>query len=221
MNAAGTSGAAAGGTDVDRDVDRAVDHDVGVRLGAGAGLAPSPWVQRWSHLVPAGATLLDVACGGGRHVRWFAARGVQVHAVDRDAAALAALPASVSTCVADLEGGPWPYAGRRFDAVLVTNYLWRPLLPTLVESLAPGGVLIYETFAVGQERHGKPSNPDFLLRPGELLAAAAGLRVLAYEDGRLEAPARCVQRIVAWRPAAPIEAGTAAAEAPALQAPAG
>lgn len=166
---------------------------------AGAALAPSAWVRRWSHLVPAGATLLDVACGSGRHARWFASRGVQVHAVDRDASALAGLADIATVCHADLEGRPWPYPGRRFDAVLVTNYLWRPLLPTLVESVAAGGVLLYETFAVGHERHGRPSNPDFLLQPGELLRAAAGLRVVAYEDGTLAEPTRCVQRIVALR----------------------
>jgi len=103
--------------------------------------------------------------------------------------------------VADIEAGPWPFAGRRFDAVVVTNYLWRPLMPVLLDSLAPGGVLLYETFAHGNATVGKPSRPDFLLAPGELLDACAGLRVVAYEDGFLEAPERFVQRIAAVREA--------------------
>ena len=85
--------------------------------------------------------------------------------------------------MADLENGPWPLAGERFDAVVVTNYLWRPLMPSLLASLADGGVLIYETFALGNEAFGRPSNPDFLLRPGELLRCCRGLHVVAYEDG--------------------------------------
>jgi SAM-dependent methyltransferase len=160
---------------------------------------PSEWVRRWSHLVPAGATVLDVACGSGRHVRWFAERGCRVTALDRDAAALEPLRGMAEVVVADIEAGPWPLAGRRFDAVLVTNYLWRPQLPAIVASVAVGGVLLYETFAIGNERFGKPSNPAFLLAPGELLVAAAGLRVVAYEDGFLGAPDRLVQRICALR----------------------
>lgn len=160
----------------------------------------SAWVRRWSHLVPAGATLLDVACGSGRHLRWFAARGVRVTGVDRDAEALKASQGLGELVAADIENGPWPFAGRRFDAVLVTHYLWRPLLPTLVGSVAPGGVLVYETFAAGNETVGRPSRPDFLLHPGELLAAVQGaLRVVAYEDGFLAEPERFVQRIVAVR----------------------
>ncbi len=168
------------------------------------GLAPSAWVRRWSALVPAGARVLDVACGSGRHVRWFAARGAHVTALDRDADALAplrALPgAAVEVIMADIENGPWPLAGRRFDAVVVTNYLWRALLPTLVASLDDSGVLIYETFARGNEGVGKPSNPEFLLQPGELLRAVAGLRVIAFEDGFIaEAEPRFVQRVAAVR----------------------
>jgi SAM-dependent methyltransferase len=159
----------------------------------------SPWVQRWSQLVPAGASVLDVACGSGRHVRWFAARGCRVTGVDRNAEALRGLAAIAETCVADLENASWPLAQRRFDAVVVTNYLWRALLPTLVDSVAEGGVLIYETFAIGQASVGKPSNPAFLLAPGELLAAVRGLRVVAYEDGFVDEPPRFVQRIVAVR----------------------
>lgn len=166
------------------------------------GLPPSAWVQRWSHLVPAGASVLDVACGSGRHVRWFAQRACRVTCVDRDAAMLEPLQDIAEVMVADIEGGPWPLAGRRFDAVIVTNYLWRELLPQLVDSVADGGVLIYETFCAGNESVGKPSNPMFLLRPGELLAAARGLRVVAFEDGFLSAPDRFVQRIAAVREAA-------------------
>ena len=170
-----------------------------------AALDASPWVQRWSTLVPRGASVLDLACGSGRHVRWFAARGARVTALDRDAQALAALEGiAAEIVVADIEGGPWPLAGRRFDAVVVTNYLWRALLPTIVASVAEGGALIYETFARGNETVGKPSNPDFLLAPGELLRAAAGLRVVAYEDGFLAGPPeRFVQRVAAVREAAP------------------
>ena len=164
-------------------------------------LAPSPWVQRWSHLVAPGATVLDVACGSGRHVRWFAERGCRVTGVDRDAAALAPLAAIGETVVADIENGPWPLGGRRFDAVVVTNYLWRPLMPTLIASIDEGGVLLYETFTHGNATVGKPSNPNFLLHPGELLQAVTGLRVIAYEDGFLAAPERFVQRIAAVREA--------------------
>lgn len=160
----------------------------------------SPWVRHWSHLVPAGALVLDVACGSGRHLRWFAGRGARVTGVDRDTQAVAPLQPLGEIVVADIEAGPWPFAGRAFDAVVVTNYLWRPLLPTLVTAVAPGGLLLYETFAAGNETVGRPSRPDFLLQPGELLAVAQGaLRVLAYEDGFLPEPARFVQRIAAVR----------------------
>lgn len=164
---------------------------------------PSAWIVRWAHAVPAGGHVLDVACGRGRHAGYFAALGHSVTAVDRDAAALAELPAAISTVCADIESADWPLdPAMQFDAVLVTNYLFRPLLPRLVDCVAPGGVLLYETFAVGNERFGRPSNPDFLLRPGELLAAVDGkLRVIAYEDGRIETPRQaCVQRICAANP---------------------
>ncbi|AKJ28386.1 class I SAM-dependent methyltransferase [Caldimonas brevitalea] len=162
--------------------------------------AASPWVQRWSHLVAPGATVLDVACGSGRHTRWFASRGCRVTGVDRDAHAVAPLRELAEIVVADIEAGPWPLPGRRFDLVVVTHYLWRPLLPTLLDSVAPGGLLIYETFASGNETVGRPANPDFLLRPGELLEVCRDtLRVLGYEDGYLAAPPRFVQRITAVR----------------------
>ncbi|MGL6206092.1 MAG: class I SAM-dependent methyltransferase [Giesbergeria sp.] len=161
--------------------------------------APSEWVCRWSHLVPQGAAVLDVACGTGRHLRWFQARGHAVTGIDRDPLSVQAAAQVGEAIAADIEHGPWPLAGRSFGAVVVTNYLWRPLLPTMVESVAPGGVLIYETFAQGNETVGRPARADFLLRPGELLTACAGLHVVAYEDGFLEDPARFVQRITAVR----------------------
>lgn len=160
---------------------------------------PSPWIVRWSHLVPAGGAVLDLACGRGRHLRWFAARGHPVLGVDRDAQALAPLAGTGETLCADLEDGPWPLDGRQFAAVVVTNYLWRPLFPRILAAVAPGGVLLHETFAQGNETVGKPSRADFLLAPGELLQAYAGLRVVAYEDGFLAEPPRFVQRIAAVR----------------------
>lgn len=147
--------------------------------------APSDWVVRWAERVPAGGRVLDIACGQGRHARIFAARGHPVEAVDRDPAKLATLQgvAGVKTHCADLEGGPWPFESERFAGIVVVNYLHRPLFPHLLAGLAPGGVLIYETFETGNERYGRPSNPDFLLRPGELLEVVRGrLRVIAYED---------------------------------------
>ena len=146
--------------------------------------------------------MLDVACGSGRHVRWLAQQGFAVTGVDRDAGALAGLAdlgARVELHSADIESGPWPWPGRRFDAVVVTNYLWRALWPQLLGALGEGGVLIYETFADGQQHIGKPSRPDFLLQPGELLRVCAGLRVVAFEDGfeDSQGAARCVQRIAA------------------------
>ncbi len=180
-------------------------------LSAHGTLAPSEWVRRWAHLVPPRGTVLDVACGHGRHLRWFAEQNHPVVGVDwsPDATKLVAdliASGNAEVLLADLEGGPWPFPvhGRHgtFDAVVVTNYLWRPLLPAIVGSVAPGGVLIYETFAAGNETVGKPSRADFLLQPGELLAACAGLRVVAFEDGFLQGPDRFVQRIVAARESA-------------------
>jgi SAM-dependent methyltransferase len=161
--------------------------------------APSAWVRRWSHLAPPGGSVLDVACGHGRHLRWFAGRGHAVTGVDRSPEAIAAVSGLGRAVEADIENGPWPFEGQTFDAVVVTNYLWRPLLPTMINSVADGGVLIYETFASGNETVGKPSRPDFLLQPGELLQACASLQVVAYENGFLEQPERFVQRIVAAR----------------------
>ena len=160
--------------------------------------APSAWVQRFAGLIRPGGSVLDVACGSrGRHLRWLAAQGFGLTGIDRDPAAAEDLPAGAQVLVANLEAGPWPLPGRRFDAVLVTNYLWRALWPALRDALADDGVLIYETFAQGQQTVGRPSRPEFLLHPGELLQAFAGLRVVAFEDGfEAEAP-RFVQRLVA------------------------
>ncbi len=167
--------------------------------------APSAWVERFAPFVPVGAPVLDVASGDGRHARLFLARGHPVTAVDRDTSRLeppsgtpgmTVVEADIET---DLETGPWPLADARFGGVVVTNYLHRPLFPALVAAVAPGGALIYETFAQGNERFGKPRNPDHLLRPGELLEAVRGsLRVVAYEDLEVSAPRPAVvQRICA------------------------
>ncbi|HEY6512010.1 MAG TPA: class I SAM-dependent methyltransferase [Burkholderiaceae bacterium] len=162
---------------------------------------PSPWIVRWADAITPQGSVLDLACGSGRHVRYLAARGLRVTAVDRDRNALAHVQGEAAeVIVADLEAGPWPLQGRRFDAVVVTNYLWRALLPAIAASVAEGGWLLYETFALGQEQFGRPTNPDFLLRPGELLGAAKDLQVIAYEDGVVQSPARRVQRLAAWRP---------------------
>lgn len=155
----------------------------------------SAWVRRFAPLVPAGGGVLDVACGGGRHCRLFLERGHAVTGIDRDLAATRAEGAEL--IAADLENGaPWPLPGQRFDAVVVTNYLWRPLFPALRQSLGKGGVLVYETFALGNEAFGRPRNPDFLLRRGELLDLAQGLTVIAFEDGIMDGRG-VIQRICA------------------------
>ncbi len=164
-------------------------------------------MQRWAHLVPAGGSVLDMACGHGRHMRFFANGGHPVTGVDRSAEAIAVASAFGEAVQADIENGPWPLVQngqdkasgqiRQFDAVVVTNYLWRALFPVIFQSLAPGGVLIYETFALGNETVGKPSRPDFLLREGELLSAFSALRTVAYECGFIDSPARFVQRLAA------------------------
>ena len=164
---------------------------------------PSDWVRRFSPRIAPGVRVLDVACGSGRHTLLLRAMGYSVFAVDRDEAATDALRplAGVEVRVADLESEPWPYGGLRFGGIVVTNYLHRPLLPVLIDALDERGVLIYETFAAGNERFGRPRNPAFLLRPGELLDAVRGrLRVIAYEDLQIEAPRPAmVQRICAER----------------------
>jgi SAM-dependent methyltransferase len=179
------------------------------------GLVPSPWMTRFSHLIPAGARVLDLACGYGRHAHYFATRGAHVVAIDRDATALATLSGvpGIETRLADLEGGVWPLGDERFDAIVVSHYLYRPLFIGLRSALAADGSLLYETFARGNEAFGKPSNPEFLLRPGELLAFAAAatppMTVVAFEQGLTDIAGRMgvVQRLAAvgaaraWPPA--------------------
>ena len=167
---------------------------------------PSGWVTRFAPLVEQGGSILDVAAGGGRNARHFLECGHLVVAIDRSTEGLADLTnhAGAEIVAADLEdGSPWPLGDRRFAAVVVTNYLYRPLLATLVDAVAPRGLLIYETFALGNGAFGRPRNPDFLLRPGELLEAVAGkLRVIAYEDILVDTPnPAAIQRICARREA--------------------
>jgi SAM-dependent methyltransferase len=168
-------------------------------------LPASSWVARFAPLAKAGEAL-DLACGSGRHTRLLAALGMQVTALDRNAELLAPLAGpNVTLLQHDLEteGATWPFAPGRFAAIVVTNYLYRPLFAHLASSLRPDGILIYETFAQGNQVYGKPSNPDFLLAPGELLALASsgGLQVLAYEDGHVDRPHPAqVQRLCAAGP---------------------
>lgn len=170
-------------------------------------LQPSAWVRRFAPLIPAGGEVLDLACGTGRHARLLAEFGYRVEAVDRDGEALAALAgvAGVATRQADLEGGPWPYYGRIFEGIVVTNFLHRPLLPSLFNLLAERGVLIYETFMAGNELIGKPAKPEYLLRRGELLDLIMRRRftVLAFEQGEVANFANSrpavIQRICARR----------------------
>jgi SAM-dependent methyltransferase len=179
-----------------------------------AGLVPSPWITRFAPLVHPGARVLDLACGRGRHALFFAARGHRVVAVDRDGEALATLAehARIETRLLDLEAGGQPLAGETFGAIVVTNYLHRPLFPGLIAALAADGVLLYETFARGNEAYGRPSNPDFLLAPGELIdLASRGLTVVAFEQGFVPAGTggAVVERLAAvgrarrWPPALP------------------
>lgn len=164
--------------------------------------APSPWIVRFAHLIPAGARVLDLACGAGRHARFLASRGCRVIAVDRDATSMNGLAnvAGVDVRVADLEAAAWPFAAERFGAIVVANYLHRPLLPHITAALAPDGVLLYETFATGNARFGKPSRPAFLLQGAELLATfGASMTVVAFEQGEVQGVERCavVQRFAA------------------------
>jgi SAM-dependent methyltransferase len=177
----------------------------------GASDGVSSWVRRFASLIPAGE-VLDLACGNGRHARYLAGLGYEVVALDRDPDALAqAAGPGISTAQIELEApdAMWPFAGGRFAGVIVTNYLHRPLVDSIVASLAPDGVLIYETFAAGNAQFGKPSNPHFLLTPGELLvwAAAKALQVVAFEEGRIDTPRPAmVQRLCAVRADFPREA---------------
>lgn len=158
-------------------------------------LAPSEWVVRWAPRIARG-TVLDVACGRGRHSQLFLQKNLKVTAIDRD-------PQNIPGArfvQADLENGPWPLEGEAFEGIVVTNYLHRPLLPKLAASLREGGVLIYETFMVGNEKFGRPSNPAFLLQPGELRMAFGDLQVLGFEEGPVTAPKPSViQRLCAMR----------------------
>jgi SAM-dependent methyltransferase len=189
--------------------------------GSHPSLEPSPWIARFAHLVPVGARVLDLACGHGRHARLFAGRGARVLAVDRDADALATLAGipGVQTRVVDLEAGGWPLGDERFDAIVVTNYLHRPLFAPMLAALAPDGALLYETFAAGNEAYGRPSNPAFLLERNEL-AEVLGKRltIVAFEQGHSSAQGHdaVVQRVAAvgtsraWPPLLRAEGGVAA-----------
>lgn len=165
---------------------------------------PSAWVVRHAPRIRKYGTALDVAAGGGRHTRYLRERGYRIVAVDADVAPLESLreDPAVELVAADLEGGPWPFGDRRFDGIVVTNYLHRPLFPVLAASLRPGGVLIYETFAKGHERYGRPRNPDYLLVDGELRAVFGELlEIVAYEQAVDEAPKPALkQRVCAVKP---------------------
>ncbi len=159
--------------------------------------------MRWSHLIPTPSKVLDLACGHGRHAHWFAQRGCQVLAVDRNEEALADIDrvqnSNIKTRCVDLETGSWPLSGEHFDALVVTHYLWRPLWGDLVQCIEPGGWVIYETFSAGNEQFGAPKRADFLLKPGELLNVFKDFRIVCYEEGQLDCPKRVVQRIVAQK----------------------
>jgi SAM-dependent methyltransferase len=181
--------------------------------------APSLWIARFAPLIAPGARVLDVACGQGRHSRFLAARLCDVVAIDRDEQALAALAGvpRVTTIAADLEGARWPLSGRQFDAIVVANYLHRPLFPKLLDALDSEGTFLYETFAAGNEAYGRPSNPDHLLTPGELLSLLRErLTIVAFEQGRVgDARPAVMQRIAAvgrgrrWPPLLPPDTGAA------------
>ncbi|MCZ6605962.1 MAG: class I SAM-dependent methyltransferase [Alphaproteobacteria bacterium] len=166
---------------------------------------PSSWITRFAPLIAQDAHILDVACGSGRHTKYFLEGETRVTAVDIDTRALAAWAGewlesgALELIEADLEAGPWPLSGRQFDGVIVSNFLWRPILADILGSVAPGGILIYETFGQGNEAHRRPTNPDYLLAPGELLAAADdGFEVLSYEFGLVDRqPKAVVSRICA------------------------
>jgi SAM-dependent methyltransferase len=171
---------------------------------------PSSWVKRWAHLLPISNKLnendsadltdvLDLACGHGRHMQYLSGLGHKVLGVDRNAEALKTASQWGDTLLADIENAAWPLDGRTFKAVLVTNYLWRELFPKILNSLAEGGVLIYETFSQGNEAFGKPSRPEFLLQSGELLQRCRGLQIVAFEEGFIPSPDRLIQRVVAIR----------------------
>lgn len=178
--------------------------NIGAATDSHLALPPSAWVLRFAEMIPKNGAVLDIACGAGRHARALAAMGFEVVAVDRDISAFVDPPANVTLLEADIELNPWPLNQlnqRQFAGVTVTNYLHRPLLPSIVAAVARGGVLIYETFAMGNEKFGRPSRADFLLQPGELLNAVRGeLDVIAYENIFINEPKPAmVQRIAAIR----------------------
>jgi len=166
-------------------------------------------VRRFGGCIRDGGTVLDLACGSGRHSRYFIRRGHPVTAVDIDTDAIVGVgidttpdrdSAALEIIEADLEQGAWPVAGRRFDGIVVVNYLHRPHLPLLCEALTPGGVLLFDTFAVGNERYGRPANPDYLLEPGELLQTfGARLELIAYQHGLVCEPSPAVRQCVCVR----------------------
>ncbi len=168
---------------------------------------PSGWVKRWAHLLPSNESVvdheslqvLDLACGHGRHMQFLAGLGHTVLGVDRNAEALKTASQWGETLQADIENAEWPLEGRSFKGVVVTNYLWRDLFPQLLNSVAEGGVLIYETFSQGNQVFGKPSRPEFLLQPGELLQLCSDLKTVAFEEGFVPSPDRLIQRVVAIR----------------------
>lgn len=168
---------------------------------------PSAWVKRWAHLLPSNESVvdhesvqvLDLACGHGRHMQFLAGLGHSVLGVDRNAEALKTASQWGETLQADIENAAWPLEGRSFQGVVVTNYLWRDLFPKILNSVAEGGVLIYETFSQGNQAFGKPSRPEFLLQQGELLQLCSGLRIVAFEEGFVPSPDRLIQRVVAIR----------------------
>lgn len=181
--------------------------------------APSRWIARFSPLIPPGARVLDLACGHGRHSRFLAERLCDVVAIDSDVQALAALAGTprVTTIAADLEAGPWPLSGERFDAIVVANYLHRPLFPKLLDALTADGALLYETFAAGNAAYGRPSNPDHLLTDAELLSLLQQrMTIVAFEQGRVDGARPAVlQRVAAvgrgrrWPPLLPPEVAAA------------
>lgn len=168
---------------------------------ADAAASASAWVKRWAPLIPDGASVLDVACGSGRHMAYFQSRGCGVTGLELDPQAVQQCRAYGRVVQADLENQPWPLPGETFDALVVTRYLWRPLFPALLAALKPSGILIYETFAHGNETVGRPTRPQFLLQPGELLQVCNELEIIAYENGFLAHPDRFIQRICAAKPA--------------------
>ncbi|MGZ4977223.1 MAG: class I SAM-dependent methyltransferase [Methylobacter sp.] len=162
---------------------------------------PSPWIIKNASMFRKNGRVLDLACGYGRHAIWLAKQGYQVDAIDRDAEAVSAMVGmgNINVLIVDLEEGDWPQSGQMYDGIIVSRYLYRPLLPTFAELLNPGGVLIYETFMTGNERYGKPSNPDFLLLPNELFDVYSPLlNIIAFEQGEQQMPRPAVmQRICA------------------------